>query len=536
MLSLEDWDPDPQDAPSADLQPSLPGRRVSGGRLPAGRVLLIEDDPDDAALIEAHLRRAGAYEVEHVTRVRDALACLGRGASFDVVLADLQLPDGRGPAVVTRLVGESPHVPVVVLTTLVGSAVAERCLEAGAQDYLAKDELGARSLRRVIGFAVARQREGRLRRAFLHDDRLRSLGALAAGVAHEVNNPAAFILANLEHLERSLESGSVAPTDPDLLASIRESREGVARIQRLVANLQIFAREGKDRVVDVPLAEVVNEATTLAGPRLRQHGGQLVIEGDALPRLPAYEGQISQVLVNLVVNAAQALGPGGGLVRLRSRVDEAAVRIAVEDDGSGISASSLERVFEPFFSTKARGDGVGLGLALCADIAERHGGALEVESEVGVGSTFTLVLPRDNGLIPVPEPAEEPPALETRPRVLLVDDEKLVLRSVARLLRDEADVQGVTSGCEALALLEEGARFDAVVTDLMMPGMSGAELLDRLGDAHGDLAERAIVMTGGVDEGAKVSFIGAGRRQLVPKPATRAELLEALRAVMPVGA
>lgn len=532
MLSAEDWDLEPTDA-CAMAPVAAPARRVAGTRDRSGRVLLIEDDADDAALIQAHLRRVGPYEVDHVRRMRDALSRLTRGERYDVVLADLQLPDGRGPAVVTRLVQETPDLPIVVLTTLVGSAVAERCLEAGAEDYLAKDELGAGSLRRVIGFAVARQREGRLRRALMHDDRLRSLGALAAGVAHEVNNPAAFILANLEHLERSLARDRDATDESDLLAAIQESREGVARIRRLVANLQVFAREGKDRVVDLALAEVVDEATALAGPRLRQHGGRLVIEGDPLPRLPAYEGQLSQVLVNLLVNAAQALGPGGGVVRLRGRVDDESVRIAVEDDGSGIDAQALERIFEPFFSTKLRGDGVGLGLALCGDIAERHGGTIEVESEPGAGSTFTLVLPRDNGLTPVERAPHAPATLQTRPRVLLVDDETLVLRSVARLLRDEAEVEGVASGDEALALLESGAHFDAVVTDLMMPGMTGAELLDRLREAHEDLAKRTIVMTGGVDDGAKASFVGAGDRQLLPKPATRAELLAALRAVLP---
>ena len=528
MLCAEEWEPEA--VVQADEPPAA--RRVGGTRERSGRVLLIEDDLDDATLIQAHLRRVSAYEVDHVARVRDALERL-RSGHYDVVLADLQLPDGRGPAVVTRIVEENPDLPVVVLTTLVGRAVAERCLEAGAEDYLAKDELGAGSLRRVLGFAVARKREGRMRRALLHDDRLRSLGALAAGVAHEVNNPAAFILANLEHLERSITKAAPLLEDDDLLASIQESREGVARIRRLVANLQIFARETQDRVVSLPLADVVDEATTVAGPRLRQHGGKLVIEGDPLPSLPAYEGQLSQVLVNLLVNAAQALGPGGGVIRIRGGVDEHTIRLAVEDDGSGIEPAALARIFEPFFSTKVRGDGVGLGLALCADIAERHGGGIEVESLPGRGSTFTLVLPRDNGLTPVRQTQDEAPALATRPRVLLVDDEHLVLRSVARLLREEAEVEGAASGDEALELLASGARFDAIVTDLMMPGMSGDELLEHLRERHPDLAARAIVMTGGVDDASKVSFVGAGRRKVVPKPATRAELLTALRAVLP---
>ncbi|MEM1413804.1 MAG: response regulator [Myxococcota bacterium] len=501
---------------------------------PAGRVLLVEDNPADVDLIATYVGMVGSYAVDHVPRVKGALERIAAGERYDIALVDLQLPDAAGPAVVTRLHAEAPELPIVVLTTLRGgSSLAERCLEAGAQDYLAKNELGVASLRRVIGFAMARQREGNLRRTLLHDDRLRSLGALAAGVAHEVNNPAAFILANLESLEDAIAANAASlPDAGDMLASVRESREGVARIRRLVENLQLFARPARERVVDVPLGQVLREATTLAMPRLRQHGARVVVEGDPLPSLAAYEGQLAQVVVNLLVNAAQAMGRRGGFVRLRGAVHPDEIRIAVVDDGEGIAPERLKRVFDPFYSTKAAGEGVGLGLALCSDIAQRHGGRIDVESELGGGSTFTLVLPRDNGLTPLTQAKDETPTLTRRPRVLLVDDETLVLRSIQRLFRKEADIVGFESGEAALAALAAGERFDAVMTDLMMPEMSGAELLERLAVSHPDLAARAIVLTGGVDDGLKESFVGAGRRVLVAKPATRADLLSALGAVL----
>ena len=343
--------------------------------------------------------------------------------------------------------------------------------------------------------------EDRLARA----DRLASVGTLAAGVAHEVNNPLAFVAANVEYLIGEVSNAAQAPAAAhfdDMVEVMGEVRLGVDRIRRIVRSLKTFARPEHDVHVPQPLGSILDLATELTATQIR-HRARLVKEIDKTPLVAADDGRLVQVFVKLLTNAAQAIPEGradANTIRLATHTDEEGrAVVTVSDTGIGIPPENLKRVFDPFFTTKPVGEGTGLGLSIAHGIVEALGGSITIESTPGEGTTVQVVLP---GAAPVdepeaPAPSPPAPAPTSRAVILIVDDEPLVLRSLERMLGSAHEVSTATSGADAFARLSSGARYDVVLCDVMMPIMTGMELYARVVSEMPDQASRFVFLTGG---------------------------------------
>jgi CheY-like chemotaxis protein len=276
----------------------------------------------------------------------------------------------------------------------------------------------------------------------------------------------------------------------------------------------------------------------MAGHELR-HRARLEVRTDPTPLVVSGPGQLGQVILNLLLNAAHAVEEANGpapLVSLAVGTDAAGwARVEVRDNGAGIPPDVLPHIFEPFFTTRGRGSGTGLGLAIAWAEVEAAGGRIEVETEPGRGSAFRVLLPPApaGAAIPAPRPppaAARDAAPEGRRRVLVVDDDPLVARSIARAVGKAALVTTAASGAAALELLAAG-RFDAVICDLMMPGMTGMELHERATARDPAQASRFIFVSGGAFTEAARLFLERSTAPLVEKPFDPAHLREVVEQV-----
>ncbi len=336
-----------------------------------------------------------------------------------------------------------------------------------------------------------------MRARLVQADRLASVGMLAAGVAHEINNPLAYLIAALDYLRES---------SPDLpsagQAALAEAWEGANRVRQVVRDLKCFSKPDIGRKAPVDVHALLDSAANMSAHELRSRA-RLTKEYGGLPSVLGNESRLAQVFLNLIVNAAQAIAEGSveaNSVTIRTSTDLGGrAVIEIEDTGEGISEGQLARVFEPFFSTKVERGGTGLGLAICKTTVEAMGGRIEVESRVGEGTTVRVRLPAAASPGVVACKTERAPALPCprRGRVLVVDDEPAIAQNLKRLIERDHDVVVHTDSRRALALLAAGERFDLILCDLMMPGLSGMEFADRLRGIDVAAADTLVFLTGG---------------------------------------
>ena len=372
-------------------------------------------------------------------------------------------------------------------------------------------------------------------------DRMASVGTLAAGVAHEINNPLAAVIANLDYVSDSLgrivggdaASQSEGRSDAWILEEIKspldDAREAAQRVRFIVRDLKIFSRSPSDEprgTVDVKA--IMESSLRMAWNEIR-HRARLVKNYGPVPGVDANEARLGQVFLNLVVNAAQAMQEGRAEyneIRVTTRLEEHHVIIEVSDTGAGIPPEIIGRIFDAFFTTKAVGVGTGLGLAICHRIVTDMGGELTVESEVGKGTTFRVALPvathtREYEVVAPVEPVVN---AVRRGRILVVDDEEMVVRSVQRILSKEHDVVATISASKALALCAGGERFDLILCDLMMPDMTGMDLHRELALVAPDQANRMIFVTGGAFTAKARHFLSETPKEHLEKPFASANL------------
>ncbi len=407
----------------------------------------------------------------------------------------------------------------------------------------------------------------------LQTDRLATAGTLAASVAHEINNPLAYIALNLQLLAKDVQrlaalhvpadrgpgadgaglAGTAAsPPKPrygssgsgvgaplafangllaEILAklermhaSIAYAQEGTERVRVIVNDLRTFARRDDERRGPVDVRRVLDSAAAMAFNEIR-HRAQLVKEFDDIAPVIANEGRLGQVFLNLLVNAAQAIPEGQAeqnFIRVGARLDGAGrVVVEVSDTGSGIAPENLGRLFDPFFTTKPVGVGTGLGLAICHGIVTGLGGEIDVESELGKGSTFRVALPAAEGTrprAPSPPPAAAPARDARHGLVLVVDDEQLIVDSIEDALSEEHEVVALTKGREAVRRIAAGERFDVILCDLMMPDLSGMDLYAQLVEVAPDQAEKIIFLTAGAFTARARAFLETSTNPVLEKP------------------
>lgn len=365
-------------------------------------------------------------------------------------------------------------------------------------------------------------------------DRMAALGTLAAGTAHEINNPLTFIAGNAELLGDEL--AQLAPQLPpdataEAQAMLRDIGAGTERIKRVVQQLLALAKDDQPAAAPVDVRGLVEVSLAMADHHLK-HRAQVVRDFAEVPPVFASPARLGQVFLNLIVNAAQAIPAGaadGNQVRVAIRADAGRVVVEVTDTGVGMAPDVVARIFDPFFTTKDVGHGTGLGLSISLSIVEELGGTIDVASTPGQGTTVRVELPACDAPV-VDTPATAPAPAPRPPRtVLIVDDEELVARAVARLLAGDR-VEVARSGRDALALGPLG-RFDVVVCDLMMPEMTGIELYRRAIAEAPALANRFVFLTGGVFTADARAFLDEPGRRWLAKPVERATLVAAVTAV-----
>jgi signal transduction histidine kinase len=388
----------------------------------------------------------------------------------------------------------------------------------------------------TIGIALDISERVRLEKAVrdrdahvVQSDRLASLGTLAAGVAHEINNPLTYVVTNLsfvtERLAKIAEAGGVDGVVGAQLADVREAleeaQEGAQRVRQIVRDLRTYSRADDERDKTVDIWRVLDWSINMAMNEIR-HRARLVKDLGVVPGVRGTETRLGQVFINLLVNATQALAAGSKAdheIRVSTMTDsEGRAVICVSDTGPGIPPDILDHVFEPFFTTKPTGVGLGLGLFVCHGIIKGMGGTLTAESPPGAGATFVVTLPPAVSAAEAPVDVTAPPIVKARrARVLAVDDEPQVLRSIQRALGAH-EVVVADCGREALSRLETDSAFDVILCDLMMGDMTGMELHAKLRARSTELADRIVFMTGGVFTDGASDFLAGVSNACIEKP------------------
>ncbi|HTA77167.1 MAG TPA: PAS domain S-box protein [bacterium] len=385
--------------------------------------------------------------------------------------------------------------------------------------------------------------QNEMRRQATLNDKLATVGTLAAGVAHEVNNPLTYILGNLSFLGEQLEEMKAhmlqkGCADQECIKILKEMTEEVAettkggeRIRDIVKGLKAFVRSSDDKAEKVDLNQMVESALNMTYHIFKQKAR---LEKDLavdMPLLMIHSGKIQQVFINLIINAAQAIEgnqPGKNKIRVRTGHNINGLFVEFTDTGKGIPENILPRIFDPFFTTKPTGVGTGLGLSVCNEILRHYQGSLEVKSQVGQGTTFTVRLPI------LEEPLTEREELIQHSgsqfgRVLVVDDEPGNLEVMCRAIRKKHTVLKALSGLEAMAVLaKEDGQIDAVVTDVNMPDMNGIDFYQAVESQYPDLEKRFIFMTGGIFSEETKDFLKKIPNVCLEKPFKFEEMLKAV--------
>lgn len=356
-------------------------------------------------------------------------------------------------------------------------------------------------------------------------ERMASLGTMAAGIAHEVNNPLGYVMMALELISEQITSfgDPNGPSRNDILENLRSCEQGLERIQNIVSSLKSFTRADSENRGWIDVRKVIEGTIAFANSEIK-HRARLNLDLGETPLVFGNEGQLGQVLLNLVINAAQAI-PAGNVadnsITVATRTSQSGwVEISVSDTGCGIAPEAMEKIFEPFYTSKPVGQGTGLGLSICHGIVAGMKGNIRVESKPGAGSVFTVTLPPAS-LQPQPESplvdSLENDKSTSSPRdsqILIVDDELQFAKTLGKSLASQYAVTVVGSVTEALSTMQKND-FDVVLCDVMMPYQTGIDLFETLQREQSKHVEKLVFMTGGgLDPKCRERLSGSGRKVL----------------------
>ena len=364
-------------------------------------------------------------------------------------------------------------------------------------------------------------------------DRMMTVGALASGVAHEINNPMAVVIGNLHYVR----SAFLRPELPDgvdmgeIRQALDEALDSAGRVARIVKNFNTFSRADSLNTGALSLPSVVESALTAAFVPIRRKA-QLVRHLRPTPPVVANEARLGQVILNLILNAVQALPENqstSNSIEVATFEEEGQAVFQITDSGPGISPQVLNHVFDPFFTTKPLGVGTGLGLSIAHSIVQELGGTIDVSSVLGAGTTFTVRLPPQVGLDEDSDEVDEPrfvPAAAQR--ILVVDDEPLIISAFRRVLQS-VEHEVAHSGREAVEILAKNINFSVIFCDLYMPEVSGMDVFRWVQKTNPGLEHRIVFMTGGVRDAVSQSFLDQLPNRRLNKPFNPEEIHRMIR-------
>jgi signal transduction histidine kinase len=479
------------------------------------RILHLEDDREDAALVASMLRSGDIDATIDVVDTRSGFGEKIARGGFDLILADYQLPQFDGLQALAMARRICPAIPLIIVSGVIGEDAAIDSMRSGATDYVLKTRLSrlVPAVRRALSEAADRKEKRLLQEQFLQAQKMELFGRLAGGVAHDFNNILTVVMSNC-----GLILAGMAKSDPHR-PLVEEIEQAGVRGAALTRQLLIFARHEARRPEILELDEVVHTLSPLLR-RLVPENVQItctLAAGHA--RLEADRRHLEQAIMNLVVNARDAMPRGGTISVQTSAPDESSVRLSVRDTGQGMTKDVRARLFEPFFSTKPAGTGTGLGLATVQRIVDESGGNITVETSPGAGATFILEFPRQSLAADPPlqvSPAKLPRGNET---VLVVEDDPTVRNRAASLLeRQGYRVLTAGDGQEAVDVLASGkaGHVSLVFTDVIMPGMNAGTLTRCLSNLYPDL--RILFTSGYTEQTIAPEGIVPGELDFLPKP------------------
>lgn len=385
--------------------------------------------------------------------------------------------------------------------------------------------------RQTEEIAEASRKMEESQRQLFHSHRLATVGRLAAGAAHEINNPLTIISLNIQIVQRLLQQRE---GNEQVLERLQVVEEQEGRISKIIQDLMGFARPAQPKLCPSSVAEVIQRVLSVLKDRVSMDAIRVVTDiPPALPLVMVDPLQIEQVFMNLFINASHAM-PEGGTITVSAAAGGEFVEITVADTGEGIPSQNLSKIFDPFFTTKKEGEGIGLGLAICHSIVEHNGGVIRVRSKSGKGSTFTVSLPIDKGsrLKALKEKLDsgmsaEQAAGPEKCRILIVDDERDINNTLQETLRAAGyEVEGAYDGVEGIDMLRRG-KFHLVLLDIRMPRKDGLDVLKFIKTEHPGI--RVIMVTGLASKEEIRETVNHGAFACIVKPFRLEKIMETVR-------
>jgi signal transduction histidine kinase len=551
-------------------------------------VLQVEDNPEHAYLFQQMLASAEGMANFRMTSAESLSAALERlrRGGIDLILLDLTLPDSDGIETFIRLIEAAPDLPVIVMSGLNDVALAIETVQLGAQDYLVKGHVDNHLLLRSMQYAIERKRvqlqlkrahdelelrvqertaalqaaNARLQReiaerrraeedtlesnrqlstalgqlrasqdAVIQRERMHALGRMANGIAHDLNNTLAPIVGFSELLLMKPEIGEDSAKRRNYLTMINNAAKDAAKVVRRLREFYRH-RDDKEELTPIVVNDLVEQVVSFTEPRWKNQAQVVGVNIDIrlelgqVPTVAGNETELREALVNLIFNSVDAIEKRG-TITIRTEVQGRWLVITVADDGAGMDEETRARCMEPFFTTKGE-QGTGLGLGSVYGIVRRHEGEIDIQSELGRGTSVSISIPLEREVTRPPQ-ALLPTAQPKRSRAILVVEDEPLVREVLQvyLAEDQHDVTVAENGRDGLEKFR-GGRFDLVLTDRAMPEMNGDELAKEIKKLRPE--QKIILLTGFGD-----LMTGAGEQPegvdlVVSKPFTLNTLRESL--------
>jgi two-component system cell cycle sensor histidine kinase/response regulator CckA len=508
-------------------------------------ILHLENDLNDAVLVQSTLETGGiACAIIRVQTQDEFVAALERGG-VDLILSDFTLPTFDGTSALKIAHARWAAIPLIFVSGTLGEERAVDSLKSGATDYVLKGHLTrlVPAVRRAMQEVEDRAERCRLEAQFIEAQKMEVVGHLASGVAHDFNNILAVIIGYSDLIMTDLDPESA------LRKYVEEIRHASERASALTQQLLIFSRKQSTQTIVLDLNDVVIDLDKMLRRLIDEHIEMMIVPGKEIGRIKADSGYIGQVLMNLIVNARDAMPNGGKLTIVTSNVtldeNDAHMRagiilsgdyvmLSVSDTGTGMTEEVKKRLFEALFTTKPVGKGTGLGLATCQTIIKQCGGHIEVQSELGKGTTFKIYFPRVEQAMDTPtklvETSPIPHGTET---LLLVEDDPSVRHLACSILEAQGyNVVRANNGQDALHMAREhkGSPIRLVVTDVIMPVMSGKVMAEWLKATYPDI--KILFTSGYTDDAIEQHGVLEPGVAFLSKPYTPATLARKVRAML----